>query len=57
MLSWKLCKGTKFSSVKNVLKLLKERLDRQGKNLPFSCWTIAVTGVKLDPFPFHAIQG
>ena len=66
VLSWKLCKGTKFSSVENVLKLLKERLDRQGENptifmLDNCCsWRTKVTkvfpniAVKLDPF--HAIQ-
>ena len=66
VLSWKLCKGTKFLSVENVLKLLKERLDRQGKNptifmLDNCCsWRTKVTkvfpniAVKLDPF--HAIQ-
>ena len=66
VLSWKLCKGTKFSSVENVLKLLKERLDRQGKKptifmLDNCCsWRTKVTkvfpniAVKLDPF--HAIQ-
>lgn len=32
VLSWKLCKGINYLSVENVLKLLKERLDRQGKN-------------------------
>ena len=66
VLSWKLCKGTKFSSIENVLKLLKERFDRQGKNptifmLDNCCsWRTKVTkvfpniAVKLDPF--HAIQ-
>ena len=66
VLSWKLCKGTNFSSVENVLKLLKERLDRQGKNPTIfmfdNCcsWRTNVTkvfpdiAVKLDPF--HAIQ-
>ena len=66
VLSWKLCKGTNFSSVENVLKLLKERLHRQGKNptifmLDNCCsWRTKVTkvfpniAVKLDIF--HAIQ-
>ena len=66
VLSWKLCKGTNFSSVENVLKLLKERLHRQGKNptiymLDNCCsWRTKVTkvfpniAVKLDLF--HAIQ-
>ena len=66
-LSWKLCKGTNFPSVENVLKLLKERLDRQGKNPTIfmldNCrsWRTKVKkvfpniAVKLDPF--HAIQG
>lgn len=66
VLSWKLCKGTKFSLVENVLKLLKERLDRQGKKptifmLDNCCsWRTKVTkvfpniAVKLDPF--HAMQ-
>ena len=60
VLSWKLCKGT------NVLKLLKERLHRQGKNPTIfmldNCgsWHTKVTkvfpniSVKLDLF--HAIQ-
>ena len=66
VLSWKLCKGTNFLSVENILKLLKERLDRQGKNptifiLDNCCsWRTKVTkvfpniAVKLDPF--HAMQ-
>ena len=66
VLNWKLCKGTNFSSVENVLKLLKERLDRQGKNPTIfmleNCCSrrIKVTkvfpniAVRLDPF--HTIQ-
>ena len=29
VLSWKLCKGTKFSSIENVLQLIKDWLDKQ----------------------------
>ena len=66
VLSWKLCEGTKFSSVKNVLKLLKERLDRQGKKpnifmLDNCCsWRTKVTNVfpniALKSDSFHAMQ-
>ena len=66
VLSWKLCRGTKFSSVENVLQLLKERLDQQGKQpatffLDNCCsWRAKLTkifpdiAIKLDVF--HAIQ-
>ena len=66
VLSWKLCKGTKFSSVENVLQLLKDRLDKQGEEptiffLDNCCsWHSKLlkifpdVTIKLDPF--HAIQ-
>ena len=66
VLCWKLCKGTKFSSVHNLLKLLQERLDAQGKDPPIilldNCcsWRKKMTqifnnsSVKLDIF--HAVQ-
>ena len=31
VLSWKLCRGTKFASIDGLLKLLKRRLEAQGK--------------------------
>ena len=66
VLSWKLCKGTKFSSIENVLQLVKDRLDKQGQKpaiffLDNSCsWRAKLlkifpnVTIKLDPF--HAIQ-
>ena len=66
VLGWKLCKGTKFSSVENVLQLLKDRLVKQGEKptiffLDNCCsWRSKLlkifpdVTIKLDPF--HAIQ-
>ena len=66
VLSWKLSKGTKFSSVENSLQLLQDRLHKQGKNptlflLDNCCaWSAKIKNifqdmsVKLDIF--HAVQ-
>lgn len=66
VLSWKLCKGTTFSSIENVLQLIKDRLDNQGQKptiffIDNCCsWRekilkiIPDMSIKLDPF--HAIQ-
>ena len=65
VLSWKLCRGTKFISIDGLLKLLKRRLEAQGKKPTFfldNCchWRNKLTSIfpdiaiKLDTF--HAIQ-
>jgi len=66
VLSWKLCKGSKFSSIEDILKLLERRLHNQGKNpsmffLDNCCsWSSKLRkifpniSIKLDIF--HAVQ-
>ena len=66
VLSWKLCKRTKFSAIENVLQLVKDSLDKQGQKpaifLLHNCcsWRAKLLkifpniAIKLDPF--HAIQ-
>lgn len=66
MLSWKLCKGTKFSSTENVLQLVKDRLDNQGQKPTIffidNCCSWGEKLLKIFPDmsikldPFHAIQ-
>ena len=47
--SWKLCKGTNFLLVENVLKLSKERLDRQEKNYHFHVGQLLFLAYKSIP--------
>ena len=66
VLTWKLCRGTKFSTEENLLSLLKRRLEAQNKKPSFffldnfSHWRKKLTpifpdiAIKLDTF--HAIQ-
>lgn len=66
VLTWKLCRGTKFTSIEDLLNMLKRRLELQGKGpslffLDNCChWRNKVTSIfpdiaiKLDIF--HAIQ-